>query len=127
MKEELLASFEEENELLKRIAACEEEIGKATDDAEKMEASLNKLAELQEKANQKGVYSLDSKVILQCDVNENFEDYVLIYLYSGRESHGFHRIFSVRWRRAGEIFQWRVENANRTGKNFVARSKRLAP
>jgi len=47
---------------LKEIAACEEEIGKATEDPDKMEASLNKLAELQEKANQRGVYSLDAKV-----------------------------------------------------------------
>jgi hypothetical protein len=62
LKEELLSAFEEEQGLLKDIAACEEELGKATEDPDKMEASLNRLAELQQRANQIGAYSLDSKV-----------------------------------------------------------------
>lgn len=62
LKDELFSSFVDEQAILKDIVDCEEEIGRSTDDPDKMELALNKLAELQEKANSKGVYALDSKV-----------------------------------------------------------------
>jgi ATP-binding cassette, subfamily F, member 3 len=62
LKDELFSAFEEENQILKDIQATEDEISKSTEDPEKMTQVLDKLAELQEKANAKGVYSLDSKV-----------------------------------------------------------------
>eukprot|EP01038_Epipyxis_sp_PR26KG_P004184 gene4184-5955_t len=62
LKEELLASFLEEIKILEMIAECEEEVGRTTDDPEKMELVLNKLQSLQEEAISKGAYSLESKV-----------------------------------------------------------------
>lgn len=62
LKEELYSSFEEEEALLRKIAACEEEVGNTTDNPEKMEQVLNKLQELQDEAISKGVYALESRV-----------------------------------------------------------------
>ena len=62
LKDELFSAFVEEQALLKEIEAVEDEIAKTTDDANAMEAALNKLAELQGEATLKGVYALDSKV-----------------------------------------------------------------
>jgi ATPase subunit of ABC transporter with duplicated ATPase domains len=62
LREELYASFKEEQELLKQIADTEEEVGRTTDDANKMEEVLNRLQKLQDKAISQGVYNLDSRV-----------------------------------------------------------------
>lgn len=62
LKDELYASFEEEQQLLRDIAQCEIDVAKTTDNPDEMEAVLNKLQKLQDQAISKGVYSLDSKV-----------------------------------------------------------------
>ncbi len=62
LKDELYASFEEEQQLLKDIAQCEIDVAKTTDNPEEMEEVLNRLQKLQDQAISKGVYSLDSKV-----------------------------------------------------------------
>ena len=62
LREELLASFTEEQQLLKDIEACEREVERTVDDPQQMESVLNKLQSLQDTAISKGAYSLDSKV-----------------------------------------------------------------
>ena len=62
LREELYTSFSEERQLLKDITTCEEELAKTTDDPDKMEAVLNKMQQLQDKAISQGVYALDAKV-----------------------------------------------------------------
>lgn len=62
LRDELYSAFTEEQELLRDIASCEEEVGRTTDDPDKMEEVLNRLQKLQDKAISKGVYALDSKV-----------------------------------------------------------------
>ena len=63
LREELYTSFSEERELLKAISDCEDEVGRTTDDPVTMEAVLNKLQVLQDRAIAQGVYALESKVI----------------------------------------------------------------
>ena len=62
LREELYTSFSEERELLKAISDCEDEVGRTTDDPVTMEAVLNKLQVLQDRAIAQGVYALESKV-----------------------------------------------------------------
>ena len=62
LREELYTSFSEERQLLKDISACEEELANTTDDPDKMEAVLNRMQQLQDKAISQGVYALDAKV-----------------------------------------------------------------
>lgn len=62
LREELRASFVVENQLLKDISKCENEIALHTDNPSAMEEALNRLAVLQEKAISKGAYALESKV-----------------------------------------------------------------
>jgi ATP-binding cassette, subfamily F, member 3 len=62
LRDELYSAFEEERQLLRDIADCEEEVGRTTDDPAKMEEVLNRLQKLQDQAISKGVYALDSKV-----------------------------------------------------------------
>jgi hypothetical protein len=45
---------------------CEEEVGRTTDDPVVMEAVLNRLQVLQDKAISQGVYALESKVRILC-------------------------------------------------------------
>lgn len=62
LRDELYSAFSEEQELLKKIAACEEEIAKTVGDSKKMEEALNTLQKYQDEAISKGVYALDGKV-----------------------------------------------------------------
>lgn len=62
LREELLASFVEERQLLADIASCEQEVERTVDDPQQMEVVLNRLQKLQDSAISKGVYALDSKV-----------------------------------------------------------------
>lgn len=62
LREELKSSFLEENSVLKKISECEAELSNVVDDTEKMEEILNRLAELQEEARSRDLYSLDSKI-----------------------------------------------------------------
>ena len=67
LKDELMTAFIEEQRIINDIQSCEEEIGRTIDDPAKMEAILDKLQKLQEKAIAKGVYSLESKVLKVMD------------------------------------------------------------
>ena len=88
LREELYTSFVEERALLKAIADCEDEVGRTTDDPVTMEAVLNKLQVLQDKAIAQGVYALESKVVYCHDISSVyvFILYFLCLIFSLSES-----------------------------------------
>lgn len=67
LKQELLTSFVEERQILADISKFEKEVEMTTDDPDKMEEVLNKLAKLQDQAISKGAYALESKVLKVMD------------------------------------------------------------
>eukprot|EP00286_Rhodomonas_abbreviata_P017898 CAMPEP_0181324850 /NCGR_PEP_ID=MMETSP1101-20121128/20591_1 /TAXON_ID=46948 /ORGANISM="Rhodomonas abbreviata, Strain Caron Lab Isolate" /LENGTH=426 /DNA_ID=CAMNT_0023433077 /DNA_START=27 /DNA_END=1304 /DNA_ORIENTATION=+ len=62
LKEELLSVFTEEAAILKELDGMDQVLEECTDDADKMQAALDRMAELQAMADAKGVTALDSKV-----------------------------------------------------------------
>jgi ATPase subunit of ABC transporter with duplicated ATPase domains len=62
LRQELLTTFATEMKILDGIAAMETELEQAASDPALLEEKLNKLSDLQEEANVKGVYSIDSRV-----------------------------------------------------------------
>lgn len=67
LKEELLASFTDEQEVLRSIEQCENDLAQATDDPDKMQDILNRLQSLQEEAIAMGAYALDAKILKALD------------------------------------------------------------
>lgn len=62
LREELRSAFLEERQIMADIEKYEALVAETTDDPEKMEEVLNKLAAAQEQAISRGVYALDSKI-----------------------------------------------------------------
>ena len=58
LKQELFSAFVEQQRILSDIAQCEKELADTTDDADKMQAVLQKMDQLQEMAMSKGAYSV---------------------------------------------------------------------
>ena len=86
LKEEFMSVFEEENKILEDIRATEKELeGSSAEDADAMQVILDRLQDLQNKAENKGVYALESRVKKVMDLmgftDEEGED--LVASFSG--------------------------------------------
>jgi ATP-binding cassette, subfamily F, member 3 len=62
LRDELLASFVEEQNILHEITECEESLSHTVDDQDKMNSILERMELLQEKAIAKGAYALNARV-----------------------------------------------------------------
>lgn len=75
LKEEFMSVFEEENQILLDLKAAELELESiGGDDQEKMQEILDRMADLQRKAEDKDVYVLESKVKKTMDLMGFQED-----------------------------------------------------
>ena len=86
LREEFLSVFAEENQILTGLKSAEEELENTPpEDADKMQEILDRMQELQNKAESKGVYALESRVRKVMDVmgfqEEETED--LVASFSG--------------------------------------------
>ena len=86
LREEFLSVFAEENQILTGLKSAEEELENTPpEDADKMQEILDRMQELQNKAENKGVYALESRVRKVMDVmgfqEEETED--LVASFSG--------------------------------------------
>ena len=75
LKEEFLAVFEEENQILEDIKSAEKELEETTaEDSDKMQEILDRMQELQNKADNKDVYALESRTKKVMDLMGFTED-----------------------------------------------------
>jgi ATP-binding cassette, subfamily F, member 3 len=69
LREELLSVFEEENNILQELKDCETELGNSqAEDVERMQQILDRMQELQNMAEDKEVYALESRIKKVMDV-----------------------------------------------------------
>jgi len=85
LKEEFMSVFEEELEILEDLRKAEVELEQLGGDTDRMQEVLDKMQELQNKAESKGVYALESrakKVMNLMGFDDEEEDY-LVAMFSG--------------------------------------------
>lgn len=75
LREELLSVFEEENKILQELKDCEAELGNSPpEDVERMQQLLDRMQELQNLAENKEAYALESRIKKVMDVMGFNED-----------------------------------------------------